>query len=252
MAVSGGATALITALNSQKTVKSTLNLKKSIDGLNKAQESGGLENFKDITQNILMGGPASSALAVFSANLKSKTAESSVRLLKELIELLGSDLGQAGIGALAGLINEITEKAETIAGLLNLVSDTPLEGTFDVLSKISEVIRTLLNPIELMTDALKIFTAAIEFFKDTTSSANEKLKTFLENAGLFGDVLQWIIDFIEKITITAGPRPDPSQGFWVRGPGNRLIWIPPIETASIPPPDYSIGGGGGQYTEDGF
>ncbi len=215
MVVAGaGASALITALNSQKTVKSTLNLKKSIDGINKAQESGGLDNLKSITQNIMTGGPAASALAVFSANLKSKTAESSVRLLKELLELLGSDLGQAGVNALAGLINGITEKAEVLTALLNLVSDTPLEGIFGWISKINEAITDLTNPVEIVTNGIRTFTVAMNVLSDDTSTHTEKWNRLVDSLGLFGDAIRGLVDWLSNVlNLDVGGDPSVDTGY---------------------------------------
>ncbi|MCK5644630.1 MAG: hypothetical protein KAJ19_27780, partial [Gammaproteobacteria bacterium] len=245
MAVSGGATGLIMALNSAKTVKSTTNLKKSVDGLNKAQESGALPNVRDIFQNMVSIGPAANALAVFSAKLQSETAESSVRLLKELLELLGSDIGQAGINALAGLINNITEKAETIAKLLNLFSDTDLEKPLEVITTIAGVITTLVNPIELISESLTIFTAGIEFLKDTTSDFETKLDTFLESAGLVGDFIQWITGLIEKLIGTKTEAEQTQNGTWIITEWGELIFIPATSAPPTPSVDYDAYAGGG-------
>ena len=102
-----GATALIAALNSAKTVKSTKALLDNTKELNKAWESGAIQGATDMWRGVNSSGPAREAWTVFFAQLKAGTAEPSAKLLKELLELFASSAGQEGIQLLIDLLKGI-------------------------------------------------------------------------------------------------------------------------------------------------
>lgn len=97
--------ALIAALSSQKTVKSTTNLTKTVKGLNKFQESGGLDELNNVMSNLQNSKPFLVPLKVIMAKLTSATAESTMLLIKDSLETIETEGFQKGIAAFAGILN---------------------------------------------------------------------------------------------------------------------------------------------------
>ena len=118
-----GATALITALNSAKTVKSTKALFDTTKELNKAQENGALDSLNQAFRGITSTGPAASAWQVFSAQIQAGTADSGVSLLTALLTAFDSTLGKTVIMMFTDLINAIVGGSAEIINVFNSFSD---------------------------------------------------------------------------------------------------------------------------------
>ena len=83
-----GASALISALNSKKTVKATANLTKAVGGINEAEDNGTWDNLNAITSGLSIALPVTTTLKVIMAKLQSATAKSTINLTKEVLALL--------------------------------------------------------------------------------------------------------------------------------------------------------------------
>ena len=100
-----GASALIMALNSAKTVKSTKAMLDNTKELNKAQENGALNSFNQLLQGLQNSGPIQSAFQVLFAQIQVGTVGDTVALMNQMLVLFASEGGQRSIELLIELIN---------------------------------------------------------------------------------------------------------------------------------------------------
>jgi len=138
MATGGaGASALIMALNSAKTVKSTKAMLDNTKELNKAQENGALQSFNQMLSGLQNTGPIQSALSVLFAQIQAGTTESTVGLMKDMLDLFMSPGGAASIKTVITLLNLLIDGSATIIRIIDKVLDllgvgesTPQELSF--------------------------------------------------------------------------------------------------------------------------
>jgi len=133
MATGGaGASALIMALNSAKTVKSTKAMLDNTKELNKAMENGALQSFNQMLSGLQNTGPIQSAFSVLFAQIQAQTTATTVDLMKELLYAFQSESGKGFIMMFTDLINAIiggsTEIVKVINRLLDFI-DTISGGT---------------------------------------------------------------------------------------------------------------------------
>ena len=125
-----GATALITALNSAKTVKSTKAMLDNTKELNKAMESGALDSLNQMFQGMMSTGPVQSAFQVLFAQIQAGTTAATVELMNELLLLINSPNGQITIKAMIELMVVMVDLGSALVRLTN--------DTLDALDKVSE------------------------------------------------------------------------------------------------------------------
>ena len=124
MATGGaGASALIMALNSAKTVKSTKAMLDNTKELNKAMENGALQSFNQMLSGLQNTGPIQSAFSVLFAQIQAGTMQSTVGLMNDMLTLFMSPGGQATINACSELINILVDGAATIIRIIDKILD---------------------------------------------------------------------------------------------------------------------------------
>ena len=126
---SAGASALIMALNSAKTVKSTKALFDTTKELNKAQESGALDTLNQVFQGIMNTGPIQSAFSVLFAQIQAGTTAATVGLMTELLSLFASEAGQTGLKLLIDTLSLIVNTTADLVKLANNLLD--VSGAID-------------------------------------------------------------------------------------------------------------------------
>ena len=124
MATGGaGASALIMALNSAKTVKSTKAMLDNTKELNKAMENGALQSFNQMLSGLQNTGPIQSALSVLFAQIQAGTTQSTVELMKSLINLFTSESFIKVMNVALDIINLIIHHAAMLIDLMNKAGD---------------------------------------------------------------------------------------------------------------------------------
>ena len=125
MAVAGGAgaSALIMALNSSKTVKSTKALFDTTKELNKAQSSGAIDGLNQVFQQMQQSGPVQSAFKVLFGQIQAETTGATVGLMNTLLTAFASEEGQRAIKLLIDLIILLVNSASVIVQILNAFPD---------------------------------------------------------------------------------------------------------------------------------
>ena len=184
-AAAGSATKLITALNSAKTVKATGNLVKTVGGINDAQESGALDSLKEIFSNIQSTGPFLSIAKIIMATITAGTADTTMELFKEVMELLESPEGKEGMDRIIDFLNAILEIGILIVGTTNDINENA--GPFgEFLQRIVGFLRTMndLNPITALIDLERWAIALIKALRalfDVLDDLKAKLEEIGEN-----------------------------------------------------------------------
>jgi len=178
MAVAGGAAGLITALNSNKTVKSTTNLLKTTQEVNKAQDNGAIDSFNNLLQGI-QSGPVQGALKYFFAQLQAETVTSGINLMTALLEAFKSEGGKEGISALGSLINTIIDNSADIVSFVNTVNENTGAITAFFLG-----IKSMIDSFSSGEGPLETFKNLLQKISSATRDVNEplfELSTFIEN-----------------------------------------------------------------------
>jgi len=149
-------TALLTALNSKKTVKATTNLKSFVDGINDAQKDGALDNLNEIFGNITRSGPILGVFKYIFAIIQAGTMDSTMKLFQNLMDAIKSEEGKAGMDKVIGFINIIING---FSDIIDRVQESPnvlaaINGVITILEKLTEMSLDTLEGLIRFLDAL--------------------------------------------------------------------------------------------------
>ena len=124
MATGGaGASALIMALNSAKTVKSTKALFDTTKELNKAQSNGAIDGLNQVFQQMQQSGPVQSAFKVLFGQIQAETTTSSIDLMNSLLELFASEAFQVALKLFIDTLNALVWSVARLVDLINALPD---------------------------------------------------------------------------------------------------------------------------------
>ena len=168
----GGAAALITALNSAKTVKSTANLTKTVKGINEAQENGALDQINSIFSNLTSAGPLMGVVQYIFGQIAAGTADETINLFKELMELLQSEEGKAAIKNFTDMLNTILLLSAKVVGVVNDINASESQFS-NFVKRIGDLVNFInnFNPLSIQ-GIIKTFTSFISVIKKAETEVN--------------------------------------------------------------------------------
>ncbi len=178
-------------LASENGKKSTENLSEAFESILGTEEMGGwgkLVSFAKEAYNFAVAfSPVETSLGVISANLKSQTAQSTAKLMGELMTLMNTELVQAAIKAFSDMVNAFNDGAilniKAVSSFLNVLGAmdlSPLE-TFKLLMS------TLFDPVRYLNTFLQLI-------KNVLGDLNPRMQLFYNILDLLSriDFPQWV------------------------------------------------------------
>ena len=140
-------------LAKEKAVKSTGFLKSAIDGINQAQDSGGLSEAKELFEKFSpASGLAATAFGAFVESVKAESTTEAVGLFKELMELFGLDDTEKGASAISDMVGDITGAATDLVSITNSLST--LLGGDGIFLRIGRALLNIFVPLEFFIELL--------------------------------------------------------------------------------------------------
>ncbi len=121
-----GASALIQALNSKKTVQATGNMVKAVNGINEAGQNQVWESIEGITSNLKGSMPILLLMKVVFAEIQKDTVKKTLQLMKDMLDLMDNAAEQLVLTGLTTVLNAAADSSSDLIQLFNnLVKNLP-------------------------------------------------------------------------------------------------------------------------------
>ncbi len=159
---------IATLLGKSKAVKSTKSLNLFMEGLNKAQSSGGIQEAKSLFDKLTDMSPILSLGDMVVSKIQSSTVESTMGLFDQVLTLIQDESVGSVMGGVTLILNSIIDNATDVVLLLNTFSDlinlmSREQGSvMNFLKLVSDILIPFDEVVDLFQQLLDIFTSVIE------------------------------------------------------------------------------------------
>lgn len=169
--VKNAATAAASAAKGAAKIAVTEKAAKAFEGatsnINKAYDKGAMQSFEAATNNIMNMGAVLVPLQVITAQLTAGTSEASITLMKELLDAIQSETGQAAIEILSTGISKIMGYASEF---INLIGNS--EGILKFFNGLMNLALVLSNiQLSVVHDAILLVIHFLEAFFQAAGGA---------------------------------------------------------------------------------
>ena len=154
-------------LAKEKAVKSTGFLKSAIEGINQAQDSGGLSEAKELFEKFTDLSPIMSLGQALVAEIQADTVDSTMTLFKEILTLIQNDSVGSFMSAVSGFLSRIIDNGADVVLIINKLEalTTAGEGGFFQWF-FNSIEQYVFGPLEAVLDIFKNLADAAERIRD--------------------------------------------------------------------------------------
>ena len=154
-------------LAKEKAVKSTGFLKSAIEGINQAQDSGGLSEAKELFEKFTDLSPIISLGQALVAEIQADTVDSTMNLFKEILTLIQNDSVGSFMSTVSGFLSRIIDNGADVVLIINKLEALTTDGEGGFFQRFfNSIEQYVFGPLEAVLDIFKNLADAAERIRD--------------------------------------------------------------------------------------
>jgi len=154
-------------LANEKAVKSTGFLKSAIEGINQAQDSGGLSEAKELFEKFTDLSPIMSLGQALVAEIQAETVDSTMTLFKEILTLIQNDSVGSFMSTVSGFLSRIIDNGADVVLIINKLEALTTDGEGGFFQRFfNSIEQYVFGPLEAVLDIFKNLADAAERIRD--------------------------------------------------------------------------------------
>ena len=154
-------------LANEKAVKSTGFLKSAIEGINQAQDSGGLSEAKELFEKFTDLSPIISLGQALVAEIQAETVDSTMTLFKEILTLIQNDSVGSFMSTVSGFLSRIIDNGADVVLIINKLEALTTDGEGGFFQRFfNSIEQYVFGPLEAVLNIFKNLADAAERIRD--------------------------------------------------------------------------------------